>query len=187
MTAVVLVTACLLAAAPLWERGFSPQAEKGRAAVVSTDPMVVALNDGRERGGIFWLPAGAVLEDALKAAGVPDRDAFPPEKLKTSLTSGMSIAVIRTAFGKPEAAIGPMTPATRLALELPIDVNAASASDLRLIPGIGPKTAEKIIALRQERKRFRTLEELAAVKGIKEKRLERFRKYLYVDAGKAGD
>jgi competence protein ComEA len=178
-----------MAAFPLWERGFGPRTENVRAAVAAAGPgagpVVVELNDGRERGGIFRLPAGAVLEDALKAAGVPDRGAFPQASLKASLASGMSIVIRRTAAGKPEAAVGAMTAATRLALDLPIDVNAASSSDLVLIPGIGPKTAEKIVVLRQERTRFRSLDELAAVKGIKDKRLERFRKYLYVDATEA--
>jgi len=149
--------------------------------------VVVDFHDGRERGGIFRLPAGSVLEDVLKAAGVPDRGVFSPVDLKKTLASGMSIAVRRTADGKPEAVIGAMTAATRLALDLPIDVNAASSSDLVLIAGIGSKTAQKIVALRQERQRFRSLEELTAVKGIKEKRLESFRRYLYVDAANAGD
>ncbi len=174
-----------MAAFPLWERGFGPRTEKVRAAVVSSGPVVVELNDGRERGGIFQLPAGAVLEDALKAAGVPDRYAFPPAELNAPLASGMSITIRRAAGGKPEAAVGTMTAATRLALDLPIDVNTASVSDLMLIPGIGPKTAEKIVVLRRERTRFRSLDELASVKGIKDKRLERFRKYLYVDAAEA--
>lgn len=94
----------------------------------------------------------------------------------------MTIAVRRQAGLKPEIVTGMMGPQMRLALDMPVDINTASASDLRLIPGIGEKTAAKIIAFRQERKRLRNIDELLAVKGIKEKRLAHLKRYLCVAA-----
>ncbi|MCX7868805.1 MAG: helix-hairpin-helix domain-containing protein, partial [Terrimicrobiaceae bacterium] len=63
---------------------------------------------------------------------------------------------------------GEMTAAKKLALGMPLDINRASKEDLILIPGIGDKTAEKIIALRTQLGGFTHLEQLMQIKGIKE-------------------
>jgi competence protein ComEA len=59
--------------------------------------------------------------------------------------------------------------------EWPIDVNRASADELVALPGIGPVRAAAIIALRDERGRFGSIDELLDVKGIGPKTLERLR------------
>ena len=47
-----------------------------------------------------------------------------------------------------------------------VDLNRATAEELRALPGIGPVMAERIVAFRKERGRFRKLEELMEVKGV---------------------
>lgn len=59
----------------------------------------------------------------------------------------------------------------------PIDPNRAGPEDLQLLPGIGPKTAQKIIDER-ERRPFARLEDLRRVSGIGPKKLEQLRPYL---------
>ncbi len=68
-----------------------------------------------------------------------------------------------------------MAAAKRLALGIPIDINRSSLEDLVLVPGIGEKTAEKILEQRNANGTFRKLDELMLVKGIKEKRFEKLR------------
>lgn len=58
----------------------------------------------------------------------------------------------------------------------PININTAPLPLLQLLPGIGEKTAEKIVAARP----FRTLEELDRVKGIGEKKLAKLLPYITV-------
>lgn len=62
----------------------------------------------------------------------------------------------------------------------PIDVNAADAETLCLLPGIGPKTAEKIIAYREENGSFASDEELMAVDGIGAATYENIRDYICI-------
>jgi competence protein ComEA len=76
--------------------------------------------------------------------------------------------------------VEPMSADKRLALGLPIDLNRSSFEDLVLVPGIGEKTAEKILEERGLNGKFGKLEELMRVKGIKGKRLERLRRYLCI-------
>ena len=62
-----------------------------------------------------------------------------------------------------------------------INLNTASAADLEAIRGIGPSTAEKIVAHRQRHGRFKRVEDVMKVKGIKEKGFEKVRRYLTVE------
>jgi competence protein ComEA len=72
-----------------------------------------------------------------------------------------------------------MDVASKLALGLPVNVNQASAEDLMMIRGIGKKTADSIVALRAQKGRIKCLEQLMEIKGIKEKKLQALKKYLY--------
>lgn len=59
-----------------------------------------------------------------------------------------------------------------------VDINKADAEMLIQIPGIGPKTAEAIIAYRKDVGQFKSIEDLVEVKGIGPKKLETIRPFL---------
>ncbi len=50
-----------------------------------------------------------------------------------------------------------------------VNINTASAADLQRLPGIGAKTATRVIAYRQQNGPFKKVEELMNVRGIGEK------------------
>ncbi len=62
-----------------------------------------------------------------------------------------------------------------------IDINSARADELCRIPGVGKKTAEKIIRYRDSRGRITSLREMLAIPGIGEKKLEKIGEYIRVD------
>ena len=64
--------------------------------------------------------------------------------------------------------------------EKSININTAGINELVRLPGIGEKTAEKIIAFRTERGKFKRLEELMDVKGIGEVKFNKIKKFLYI-------
>ena len=51
------------------------------------------------------------------------------------------------------------------------------------MPGIGPSTADKILQMRKSYGAYKSVDDLLAIKGIGQKRLDKMRKYLTV--GKA--
>lgn len=63
--------------------------------------------------------------------------------------------------------------------EPPINVNTATADELMRLPGIGPVTAQNIIASRSVAP-FQTVNDLDKVKGIGPKTLEKLRPYVVV-------
>lgn len=60
----------------------------------------------------------------------------------------------------------------------PVNVNAASATELQQVPGIGPATADRILQARKSYGRFKSVNDLEVIRGIDAKRLEKMRKYL---------
>lgn len=49
-----------------------------------------------------------------------------------------------------------------------VNINTASADELKALPGIGPSKATAIVAYRNEHGKFKSVEELKNVKGIGE-------------------
>jgi len=72
----------------------------------------------------------------------------------------------------------PPTPAEKM------DLNTATIEELTSLPGIGPKTAAAIVALRKRRGKYRSIGELLLVKGIGKKKLKRLQGRVTVDVQK---
>jgi len=62
-----------------------------------------------------------------------------------------------------------------------INLNTAGIEELSKLPGIGKKTAEKILRLREELGRFTGLEELLEVKGIGNSKFNKIKKFLFIE------
>lgn len=61
-----------------------------------------------------------------------------------------------------------------------LDLNTATRQELMTIKGVGEKTADAIIALREENGRIGYLEDLMSIHGIGEAKVEALREYVYI-------
>jgi competence ComEA-like helix-hairpin-helix protein len=61
-----------------------------------------------------------------------------------------------------------------------VDLNRATMAELVAVPGIGEKTAQEILRVRSLKGRFSSVEELKLLKGIGDKKVAGFKKYLFV-------
>ena len=62
-----------------------------------------------------------------------------------------------------------------------INLNTATAEELMTLPGIGEVFAERIVAYREIHGRFTSLDELAEIEGLGEKRIDAIRDYLTLE------
>src|ERR1700704_3875971 len=74
---------------------------------------------------------------------------------------------------------GKAAPATAV-----VNINPASAAELDSLPGIGAKTAARIIEYRQKNGPFKKIEELMNVRGVGEKNFLKLKAQLSVGAAK---
>jgi competence protein ComEA len=133
----------------------------------------VVVND--QPKGIYFVSSETSSGQLLKTAGIGEFS-FPDFKLK----DGMKI-MINSTSGNQNVVVAKISSAERLALGMPLDINQVTEDDLLLVKGIGEATAKKILDLRNKLGRFRNIEQLMEIKGIKEKKLAEIRKYLYVE------
>jgi competence ComEA-like helix-hairpin-helix protein len=68
-----------------------------------------------------------------------------------------------------------------LPAEFVVELNQASAAELNLLPGIGPKTVNAILSYRDAAGGFTRIEELTRIPGIKDGKLRSLRPFVTVD------
>jgi competence protein ComEA len=56
-----------------------------------------------------------------------------------------------------------------------LDLNVANVKEPKEVPGIGPKTAQAIVDFRHKSGRFLRIEDLLAIKGISQRKLDKMR------------
>ena len=74
----------------------------------------------------------------------------------------------------------PVSPGVAPAGIAPVELNEATVEQLDGLPGIGPALAERIVTYRDEHGPFEQVDDLAKVKGIGVRTLERLRPYLFL-------
>lgn len=188
---VALVCAAGLIAGWMWWQGrpravaMAPTLTASGSPVAGTDPaagvvggdvvggeVVVHVLGAVRRPGLLRLPAGARVDDAIKAAGgVRTPKALASVNLARALVDGEQIVV--AADGAPAqgegAGAGPG-----------VGLNSASASDFESLPGVGPVLAQRIVDWRTANGSFRSIDELGEVAGIGDSILEQLRPLVHV-------
>jgi competence protein ComEA len=142
------------------------------ATAPATAPAVVYVTGAVRRPGVYRLRAGARVQEAVRRAGGATAKADAAAvNLAAKVADGQQILVpervTAAVAAAPDAA--PATPSG------PVSLNAATAEQLDELDGVGPATAEKIIAWRIANGGFSSVEDLAQVAGIGPKKLEALR------------
>ena len=136
---------------------------------------VVYITGSVKKPGVYRIPAGSRVYQALEAAGgfaaEADQDAV---NLAAMLQDGHHIKF--PAKGETtiphQAPAGPVQPTSNAGSagyntsEELININTAMHEDLEKLPGVGPKTAQLIIDHREKNGAYKRAEDLLLVKGI---------------------
>ena len=138
------------------------------------------------RPGVYRLRPGARIDDAVREAGGPTRRAdLSAVNLAAKVEDGRQVLVPerapRVAAGAaPGPASGSASASGSAAPGQPLNLNTATLEQLDTLAGIGPATAQKILDFRDENGGFASVDELAQVPGIGEKRLASLREQVRV-------
>lgn len=127
---------------------------------MSPSDTVVHVAGAVARPGVYRLPPGSRVTDALAAAGgaAPDAD-VDRVNLAALLVDGTRVYVPRRGEAAPP-------PLVDDAPARPVDVNTATADQLDALPGVGPATAQAIVEYRTAHGPFRSVDDVAKVRGI---------------------
>lgn len=143
------------------------------APAPSATRVVVDVTGKVRRPGVYRLRAGARVQDALRRAGgvAPGADLASVNRA-AKVADGQQIVV------PARTRVAAVTPAGGTAPSGPISLNAATPEQLDGLDGVGPATAQKIVAWRTANGAFSSVDDLAQVPGIGPKRLEALRPQL---------
>ena len=138
--------------------------------------LVVHVAGAVRQPGVYRLRAGSRVADAVeRAGGVRRRADLGAVNLAAELQDGRQVLVPLRARGGGAAAAGAVT-----APGVPLDLNTATVEQLDELDGIGPATAQQIVAYREAHGGFGSVEELDQVPGIGETRLAALREKVRV-------
>lgn len=148
--------------------------------------------------GVYTLPAGSRIYDAVVMAGGLSQDASESSvnqaapisdgmqilipTVEEAEASGMNVSGTvggNSASGQSAGVTAAGSASTDPADGL-VDLNTATAAELMTLPGIGETRAQAILAYREQNGRFSSIEEIMQVNGIKEGSFEKLRDYITV-------
>ncbi len=130
----------------------------------SPQPLVIDVSGAVAQPGVYTLPAGSRVTDAIQVAGgVTEKASTGSLNMAALLEDGQQVRVpeIRTTPGLDES-IGSRSSGGIIL----VNINTASQSQLEELPEIGPVTAQKIIAYRDQMGPFLKIEDIQNVEGI---------------------
>ncbi len=174
---------------PTGEKGPGQESETAAAGAPGAEPaaavpatVFVHVGGAVASPGVYEMPASSRVADAIELAGGFSADgAADAVNLARPVVDGERIivptqeeyaaagtgwdAAAQEAAGASGAAAGDAEAAPAL-----VNINTATAEELQTLSGVGPSTAEKIVADRDANGPFETCEDLQRVSGIGEKK-----------------
>jgi competence protein ComEA len=170
----------LFVAVLVWVVARNPSGEAVTLRPPPTEkPIIVHITGAVPRPGVYALPQGARVQDAISASGGFLAEAEKSQiNLARLLEDGEKLDIPYIAGASP---IIPTPGATVVAAttEL-ININIASQAELESLPGIGPSTARKIIEYREAHGPFLTIDDIIDVQGVGSGTFERIKDLITV-------
>ncbi len=137
----------------------------------SAATIVVDVIGAVQQPGVYSLPDGARVAAAVDAAGglapTADREHI---NLAAPVHDGEQVRVPDIGDRTNTTSGGPAAPGPAL-----VNINTADATALEALDGVGPATAQKIIAYREANGPFASIEDLDNVSGLGASTIDKFR------------
>ena len=147
--------------------------------VVEQDLITVDVKGAVKSPGIYDLPVGSRINDAVqKAGGLTDN----ADSKSINLAQRISDEALVYVPTKEEATSQEAhSNASNTKENKKVNLNKASLEELKQVKGLGAKRAQDIIDHRESNGKFKSVDELKKVSGIGAKTIEKLKEYVTVD------
>ena len=140
-----------------------------------TTSLIINVAGKVKNPGVYQLPPGSRVVDALEAAG---------QQLKGVDISDINLARVlvdgeQILIGSNRTVSGKVAP-KKISVDNPLDINRATIAQLDTLPGIGPVTAQRIIDYRTKVGRINAVDELKKISGLGGAKFEEIKALLRV-------
>lgn len=134
--------------------------------VPTSQPLVVDISGEINQPGIYQLPPGSRLKDAVEiSGGITSQADLSTLNLAAPLKDGQKVEIPARKSVNQAAGFSPSAQPISTGSGL-ININTARVEELEQLPGIGAVKANAIIAYRNEHGRFSAIHEIQNVTGI---------------------
>ena len=147
--------------------------------VVEKDLITVDVKGAVKSPGIYDLPVGSRINDAVqKAGGLTDNADSKSINLAQRISDEALVYVPTKEEATNQEAY---SNATKTKENKKVNLNKASLEELKQVKGLGAKRAQDIIDHRETNGKFKSVDELKKVSGIGAKTIEKLKEYVTVD------
>ena len=180
MRRVVMVVCAALLCVPLYIKSRPSQILSARPVfrALSSGRMLIKVSGAVQYQGIYEVPVNVLAEAVIKLAS-PIK---PLEQItiKTAATvplfNGQAVNLASLPDGTYHVIVDRMTVPECMILGIPLDISTMSEADFDRLPGIGPALAKRIVAYRQLNGGVLRFNDLTAIEGMGEKKLQLIQK-----------
>ena len=147
--------------------------------VMDQDLITVDVKGAVKTPGIYDLPVGSRINDAVqKAGGLTDNADNKSINLAQKI-SDEALVYVPTKEEATSQESQSNTPNNKESKK--VNLNKASLEELKQVKGLGAKRAQDIIDHRESNGKFKSVDELKKVSGIGAKTIEKLKEYVTVD------
>jgi competence protein ComEA len=176
---IIIILVAVAAAIPtgmITRHNVQSDALTGFSAMSSTRGFVHVGGDVAHPG-MYPLSANMVTTSAINLAIPLDRqkNLMPKAVAAQQLKNGDDVRLKIGENCQGTVTIKPIPAPEKIIMGIPLDINTMGVDDFKLLPGTGPKTAQRIVEYRQNNGGTMTPEELLNVEGIGEKKYKKLK------------
>lgn len=153
---------------------------------IKEETIKVHVSGAVHQAGVIELEKDTRIADAIEKAGGTKENACIDEiNLAQFLEDGMKIYIptkeeIKNEEKQETTSSETVKETKTIKTETKVNINTATQTQLETLPGIGPSTAQKILAYRKEKGKFKTIEEIKEVNGIGESKFNKIKDFIHI-------
>lgn len=159
----------------------STEKEVNKEEPLEQDLITVDVKGAVKSPGIYDLPVGSRVNDAVQKAGGLTEQADSKSLNLAQKVSDEALVYVPTKGEESASQQAGSGAPSSTSKDKKVNLNKASLEELKQVKGLGGKRAQDIIDHRETNGKFKSVDELKKVSGIGAKTIEKFKDYVTVD------